>query len=347
MKNKIKLNEVVVDVAKPEDVAIAKKGLTNTDKIVVGGKPNDTSMTNNKSPQIPQPPEAQLGESQEIDSVIEPQDSATIKYLSNVTDNETGEISKPFTISDKNYQMVRGVLPSKEIVLGVYCFDDVDGDGNNVIHSVDYFDKNIAGPMKEMMESELLQNSNTQQSDSDNFEGYKHYFVNKKTNEVRKFKNIKELVSQNKLDDEEYMGVKEFKQHMNEKLFGKRRQKVTEDDPLGGEKEDVTKAIDAMVDKLKPYMAKLNHPIEKIQFIVKLTKMMNLPANRLPLLISELKKGADESFTAPDSNVTTPIPAAPETASSISESKKFTKKELINSLLTNKVNRIIKIKDIK
>ena len=33
----------------------------------------------------------------EPEAVIEPQDKATIKYLSNVEDSNTGEISKPFT----------------------------------------------------------------------------------------------------------------------------------------------------------------------------------------------------------------------------------------------------------
>jgi hypothetical protein len=33
--------------------------------------------------------------------VIEPKDPETIKYLSNVVDSKTGEISKPFTISGK------------------------------------------------------------------------------------------------------------------------------------------------------------------------------------------------------------------------------------------------------
>lgn len=354
MKTKNKITEVIVDVTKPEDVAVAKKGLTNTDKIVVGGKPNDTSMTNTKSPQIPTPPVAPLGESQEIDAVIEPKDAATIKYLSNVKDNETGETSQPFTIADKKYQMIRGILPSKEIVMAVYCFDDNDNEGNNIIHSVEDFEKNIAGPMKEMMETPiktedpLWKYEHSQPEPDDNYEGYKHYFVNKKTNEVRKFKSIRELVSNNKLDEEDYMGVKEFKQHMNEKLFGRRKQKVREDDPMGGEKPDVTKAIEEMVIKIKPYIVKLNHPIEKIQFIVKLTEMIEIPSDRYQLLISEIKKMSNETFaTAPSPNVSTPIPAAPETASSISERKKISKKALIDSLTPKKVNKIIKIKDIK
>ena len=54
--------------------------------------------------------------------VIEPQDVNTIKYLSNVKDRQTGDISKPFTISNKRYQMVRGENGNKEIVNSIKVF---------------------------------------------------------------------------------------------------------------------------------------------------------------------------------------------------------------------------------
>ena len=44
------------------------------------------------------------GKIMETDGVIEPQDQATIKYLSNVKD-EHGKTSKPFNIGDKQYQI--------------------------------------------------------------------------------------------------------------------------------------------------------------------------------------------------------------------------------------------------
>ena len=79
--------------------------------------------------------------------VIQPTDSATIKYLSNAIDSNTGEISKPFTIGEKSYQMVRGITPEKNVVLGVYCFDDLGETGENIIHPVDYFEKNVITPL--------------------------------------------------------------------------------------------------------------------------------------------------------------------------------------------------------
>ena len=53
----------------------------------------------------------------EMDGVIEPQDRATIQYLSNVKHPETGQIAQPFNIADKKYQMVRGRQPDKKVVL--------------------------------------------------------------------------------------------------------------------------------------------------------------------------------------------------------------------------------------
>ena len=153
----------------------------------------------------------------EEDAVIEPQDQATIKYLSNVKDSNTGEISQPFTIADKNYQMIRGKASTGEIVMAVYCHDDVDENGENLIHSIEEFEQNIALPMKERLEMESIEEPMVSEPKHDTYEGRKHFLVKKGTNEVRSFSSIKEMLSSGKLDEEEYMGVSEFKKHMRVK----------------------------------------------------------------------------------------------------------------------------------
>jgi len=173
-----------------------------------------------------------------VDAQITPQDKATIKYLSNVKDSNTNEISKPFTIGEKKYQMVRGMTPEKNIVVGVYCFDDVDDNGENIIHPMDYFEENIANPMKETMG---MQGQDIKVAEEDTYQGFKHFLVNKRTNEIRKFKTIEEIFSSNKLDEEEYMGVVSFKKHMNEKLFG-RRKKMNELDSDPAKEMDLEEA---------------------------------------------------------------------------------------------------------
>ena len=164
------LKEVSVNIS--ADEYAKKKGLfTDKDTINIVGKEQKPTM----------------GSVTEDDAVIEPQDQATIKYLSNVRDPETKEVSKPFTIADKNYQLIRGIDASNEIVNAVMCIDD------NMIHTYEDFERDIALPMKERLEMQganIQSSPDVQESSDDTYEGYKHYLVNKETNEVRKFKSI-------------------------------------------------------------------------------------------------------------------------------------------------------------
>ena len=336
MKNKNKpVNEITISVEKPEDVtSTLKQGLTDKDKIEVIDSPNDTSMTNTVSPQTP------LAED------VETQDKTSIKYLSNVKDSKTGEVSQPFTIDDKNYQLVRGILPSKEIVMGVFCHDEIGEDGENLIHSVEDFEKNIAQPVKERIEQEQ-KIVETPKPEDNSYEGYKHFFVNRKTNEIRKFKRIKELVSNQKLEVEDYMGLVNFKKHMNEKMFGKRK-KVTETDSDGAMppiKPEVPRVINKMKERVKQYMDELTDPDAKMQFLVKMADMLQLDTAFYPKFMEFLKKNTNDTFGNDD--------IAPK-VSTVNEN--LTKSELekliiSESLILNKEKyrktiKTIKIKDI-
>ena len=302
------------------------------------------------------------------DGGIEPKDPETIKYLSNIKDNKTGEISKPFTIGDKRYQMVRGINPKKEIVMAVYCLDDMNEAGENIIHPVDYFEENIAKKAMteggydyaaaerdyhDKQEIEALPKDDTPKvvktaetkpekpNESLRLSEFKHFLVNKKTGKVRKFKKVEELAKGNMTEDEAYMNLGQFKKHVSETLFGGRKGRVSEmDAPQDGQlKPDVQKAIEQMVLKIKPYMDKLNEPIEKIQLIVKLTTMLQLDSSKYPLIMAGLKKASNATFGTKQSNVQG-TQAAP-----VSEGKVITKNQLISGLKT--VIRTIKIKDIK
>jgi hypothetical protein len=308
----IKKNKIVEGIDSIEtDYTTYKKikgTLPPTTKVkITGDKPIVQSTSTTTTPTSSYPVS-------EEENIIEPQDKTTIKYLSNIMDSNTGELSKPFTISGKNYQMVRGKLPSKEIVIGVYCHDDLNENGENVIYSIDDFDKNIATPMREM-ENEIGKN--------DNYEGYKHYLVNKHTNEVRKFKSIKELMSQHKLDEEDYMGVREFKQHMNEKMFGSRKKTdvLTELSPTGEESDEEmnvkAKKLMVMIKKRIPenIITTIKSPIAKREVIAAFAEMIGVPRNGLSNLISGLKNIASTDVAQP-----------------ISEKKVLTKNELIESL---------------
>lgn len=268
----------------------------------------------------------------ETEGVIEPQDQATIKYLSNVKDSETGEISKPFTIGDKKYQMVRGLKPNKEVVMAVYCFDDMNEAGENMIHSIEEFETKIAKPM---LEKENI--VATKESDnSETYEGFKHYLVNKHTNEVRKFKTIEEILSCNKTDDEIYMNTSNFKKYMNERLFGssKRKSEVLNEMVPNGEETDeemnikAKKLMDIIVKRIPSNVIDtIKNPIAQREVIAAFAEMIGVPRSGLSTLISGLKDISKQPMT--------------------NENLVITKNELTESIVDKKVIKTIKVKDIK
>jgi hypothetical protein len=321
------LKEVSVNIS--ADEYAKKKGLfTDKDTINIVGKEQKPIM----------------GSVTEDDAVIEPQDQATIKYLSNVRDPETNEVSKPFTIADKNYQLIRGIDASNEIVNAVMCIDD------NMIHTYEDFERDIALPMKERLEMQganIQSSPDVQESSDDTYEGYKHYLVNKQTNEVRKFKSIEEMISSNKLDEEEYMNVGRFKKHMNERLFGSSKKKVeslNEVTPTGEETDEemnikAKKLMDLIAKRIPQNIIKtITTPIAQREVIAAFAELIGVPRNGLNKLIGGLKDMAkQQQEPATQTGQEQPI----------TEKRVITKNQLMESLTPNKVIKTIKVKDIK
>ena len=207
MKNKNKLQEALGDDG--TTVFTPKKDLASTVD-TLQGKKVDIQVT----------PDSLFNVEENVDAVIEPQDQSTIKYLSNVVDDKTGKISQPFAIGDKNYRMVRGVKPNKEVVLSVMCLEDKN------IYEVEHFEKEVALPMKEMLEKENTQHVAKDDIDEIKEMGlseYKHYVVNEKSNSFKKFKTIQELVKNGLSEEEKYMNLREFKKFYEGKVFGKKQ----------------------------------------------------------------------------------------------------------------------------
>jgi len=278
----------------------------------------------------------------EPEALITPQDKTTIKYLSNVKDSKTGEISQPFTIGAQKYQMVRGTCDN-QIVMAVFAHDETDELGENIIYSIDEFEKNIALPMLETMglrgqDIGMVGDEPMTDVKDDTYEGYKHYLVNKETNEVRKFKTIEEMLSSDKLDTEEYMGVGKFKKHMNEKLFGSKKRNIeplNEVTPTGEESDEEmnikAKKLMDMIGKRIPnnIIKTITTPVAQREVIAAFAELIGVPRNGLNKLIMGLKVLAKQE--------TTPV----------AESKVMTKNELMESLKKHKIIKTIKIKDIK
>jgi len=299
----------------------------------------------------------------EPEAVIQPQDKATIKYLSNVKDAKTGQVSAPFTIGDKRYQMVRGEHPTDGIIMAVYCHDDMDEAGQNIIHPMDYFEENIANPMKEQMgmvgqdiqavpkqESIEITGNEKAFQDKDAFidylnlvglEGYKHFFVNIKTGKVTaQFKSTKEMASSGvKLGpDEDYMDIKSLKRFRFGDYF---KPNLSEAEPTGDEgttdvsklQADVKKLATMIKTKFSIYLSKLNKPIEQAQFLTAMADEIGVPLNKLSSIITSFKDIAKTD--------------APVPAQAVTEKKIISKKQLEETLRTPKVIKTVKKKDIK
>jgi hypothetical protein len=252
--------------------------------------------------------------------VIEPQDVNTIKYLSNIKDRQTGDISKPFTISNKRYQMVRGENGNKEIVVGVYCFDDLNGNGENIIHPIDYFEENIAKPMKEAMgmvgqdiqvndgfdyaASEVEYHDKANLMDYLNLKDiepfYKHFFVNIKTGDVTaKFKNTKEMIKSGvKLGpDEDYMDIKTLKKYRFGDYFKKditEAEEQTDGTDVPKLKADVKKLVNLIKNKFGTYLSKLDKPIEQAEFLNTMAAEVGIPLNKLSSIVKNYRDIANQ-----------------------------------------------------
>jgi hypothetical protein len=285
------------------------------------------------------------------ESIIEPQDDATIKYLSNVKDAKTGEVSPPFSIDGKKYQMVRGRMPSKEITMAVFCHDELNEQGENVIHPIDIFEKNIVQPMMEkeaMMQKEAMLGNDLELGETQkpkletkkvNFNGgdeslnlsqSKHYLVNGKTGKFRRFKTIQELASATMTEEEKYMNLKEFKRYFENKVFGGKKDSDTSllEVELTGEEDDATmnakaKKLIQMISKKIPavIISTIKTPVAKREVIAAFAELIGVPRQGLPNLIGGLKDLAKQ-----------PVDGTAPVAPAITERKILTKSEIMETI---------------
>ena len=218
--------------------------------------------------------------------------SNKLEYLSEVKDSESGDISQPFTIKDKKYQMVRAINSKKEKVMGVYSFDEKDETGNNVIYGIEEFEQKIVN--KKNSKNEKMENESKLNQP---FEGYKHFIVNGKTGKARKFKKIEELAKAQMTEDEKYMSVKEFKKYLDETLFGTgKKSSVNEVSPTGKETDE---EMNVKAQKLMTMIGKRIPPnvinsiktnkIAQREVIAAFAELIGVPRNGLTQLISGLR----------------------------------------------------------
>jgi hypothetical protein len=234
--------------------------------------------------------------------------------------------------------MVRGENGKKEVVVGVYCFDDLNESGENIIHPLDYFEEKIAKPMKEasMVGQDIQVNdgfdyaaAENEYHDKTNLMDYlnlkdiepiyKHFFVDLKTSKVTaKFKTTKEMIKSGiKLGpNEDYMDIKTLKRFRFGDYFKKditEAEEQTDGVDVTKLKSDVKKLVTLIKNKFGAYLSKLNKPVEQAEFLNTMAAEVGIPLNKLSSIINNYKDIAKQ-----------PTP----TTNPISESKIFSKKEL-------------------
>lgn len=274
-------------------------------------------------------------------------DVVVLEYLSEVKDAETGDISQPFTINGKKYQMVRAINPKKEKVMGVYSFDEMNEDGTNKIYDVKEFEDSIA--KKAIMEvgvqepegPEAATLNPIEEKEHPSFAGYKHFIVNQKTGKARKFKSIEELAKAQMGEGEKYMGIREFKKYVDESLFGASKRGVMREEDIqstGQESDEEmnikAKKLMAMISKRIPetVIKTIKTPVAQREVIAAFAEMIGVPRNGLSKLIAGFKDLAKTGTNKPQpiQKGTEPTPA--DTTQPVAE---------------NRVIKKIKVKDIK
>lgn len=312
--------------------------------IVDKNKPNSATATNSTSPTTT---------TLEEDAMVDAQPQ--LKKLSLLLD-ASGQVSQPFEINGKQYQMVRAMDQNRKVVRGVE--DMTDG---NIYHEED-FDRNIATPARDMeqgpmpsidppfhkMREMAEHNANEAYIDYLNLndlKGYKDFFVNPKTGQVvAKFKNARDMIkSGTKLEeDHDYMDAKQLRRLRFSNSM-KNDEGLEEDVNLGKLQNDVKKLSKLIKDKFMIALEKINTPIEQSQFLVAMANEIGVPFAKLTSIINSFKDISKDQENSTDSDVIQ-MNTSSTTSGIAAESRVITKNQLAESI---KPSNKIKIKDIR
>lgn len=330
---------------KGSTINIKKQDLTNPEvqKGLSGIKNADINVT-----------EGEEGE----EGVLKP---SNFHYLSEVKD-ESGQISKPFTISGKNYQMCRAKSSDGQKVTAVYALDETDESGKNKIYALDEFEQIAKKFVSESGQESGQESPDTEKSveepvkaekkeavtkENPSFAGYKHFIVNNKTGKARKFKSIEELAKASMTEDEKYMGIKEFKKFVDESLFGKRslkEQPTMEAAPIATtatakpaagtpvENSAVTSMF-KMIDRAVPSTAYENikqNPAAQYSAIADWVERIGVPQNKLNDIVNFIRNSVQKPQANPPAAA--PVATTTTTAAPVNEVrviKTIKKKDII------------------
>lgn len=285
---------------------------------------------------------------------------AKLKYLSNVKDSKTGQVSKPFTKNGKNYQMVRCLNNENQVVSGIYSLDEIDEAGENKIYELDFFENNMIKDETEIndapasVESDKNTPSNTPSAKPSlnplNLSEFKHFFVNKNSGAVRKFKTDEELARATLGEEESYMKIHDFKKFVEETVFGSRKKQIQEDDLAAQGNElhaQAAKLMKLISTKISPRVIDQikNNRLAQKEVILSFAELIGVPRTMLSKVIAGIKDQAAVDGTQSQEGNQAPS-TGQQPNNPVSESKVITKKALIDSVIPKK-STIVKVKNFK
>lgn len=269
MKTNETLKVNTKDLGKPA-VQTALKRLDKTIPIVVTDEPTTQSGSMTE------------------DNLIDNDGQAPMEYLSNVI-GEDGNVMEPFTVGVSQYQPIRA-MKGRDIVDAFICLDD------NRIYGDEDFRVNIAN--YEQPEYNILDLISLK----DIPQGYRHFFVNKKTGDLKgKFRKTSDMLRSGITlsEDDDYMDAKRLKRFRFERYISQMNE--VDGDTEGVEidklKSDVKHLTKLMFDRFGKYLAKLDKPIEQAQFLTAMAEMIGVPLNKLSTIVSQYRDIAKQDVT--------------------------------------------------
>ena len=252
--------------------------------------------------------------------------------------------------------MVRCLNNENQVVSGIYSLDEIDEAGENKIYELDFFENNMIKDETEINDvpASVESDKNTPSAKPSlnplNLSDYKHFFINKASGAVRKFKTDEELAKATLGEGESYMKIHDFKKFVDETVFGSRKKQIQEDDLAAQGNElhaQAAKLMKLISTKISPRVIDQikNNRLAQKEVILSFAELIGVPRTMLSKVIAGIKDQAAVDGTQSQEGNQSPS-TGQQPNNPVSESKVITKKALIDSVIPKK-STIVKVKNFK
>jgi hypothetical protein len=258
------------------------------------------------------------------------------------------------------------MTPDNQKVLGVYSHDEPETEDGPVVYDMKTFEDTIAGPAKGQQEQPAQQEVPAENptdapvpvtqdaghgmeeaedkgqanvspefgQDFKAYQGFKHFIVNRKKGKARKFKGVSDLAKASMTEDEQYMGIKEFKKYLDEVLFGKKGM-MKEDTPVDPTIVASSQKLMGLIQQKIPKEVITNiknNQVAQAQVIIDFAQLIGVPSSQLQKITIGIRN-AQTNSSSTTSNDASSSSTSVSTSSTVTEGKNIIKN--------------IKVKDLK